>query len=68
MLTLSSHEPFQVPMESFFIGEDDETKFLNSAYYTDFSLGNFINKAKKISLVGKHLSYFTCRPWESSSW
>ena len=47
MLSLSSHEPFEVPMESFFIGEDDETKFLNSAYYTDFSLGNFINKAKK---------------------
>lgn len=46
MLTLSSHEPFEVPMETVFEGEDDRSKFLNSAHYTDRVLGEFINKAK----------------------
>lgn len=47
MMTQSSHEPFTVPMETVIEGEDDEHKFLNSAYYTDKSLGEFIEKAKK---------------------
>lgn len=47
MLTLSSHEPFEVPMESIFEGDDDQTKFLNAAYYADQSLGQFIREAKK---------------------
>jgi phosphoglycerol transferase MdoB-like AlkP superfamily enzyme len=47
MLTSSSHEPFDVPMERAIEGEDDKNKFLNSAYYTDKSLGDFIQKAKK---------------------
>ena len=46
MLTLSSHEPFEVPMETVIQGEDDVHKFMNSAYYTDKSLGDFIEKAK----------------------
>lgn len=46
MMTQSSHEPFTVPMETVIEGEDDEHKFLNSAYYTDKSLGEFIEKAK----------------------
>ena len=47
MMTQSSHEPFEVPMETVIEGEDDVHKFLNSAYYTDKSLGEFIEKAKK---------------------
>jgi len=47
MLTLSSHEPFEVPMQPVFEGKDESTRFLNSCYYTDKSLGEFIDKAKK---------------------
>lgn len=47
MLSLSSHEPFEVPMEPVFKGEDESSKFLNSCYYTDKSLGEFIREAKK---------------------
>ena len=46
MMTQSSHEPFDVPMETVIKGEDDVNKFLNSAHYTDKSLGNFIDKSK----------------------
>jgi phosphoglycerol transferase MdoB-like AlkP superfamily enzyme len=46
MLTLSSHEPFEVPMETAIIGDDEQSKFLNSCYYTDQSFGKFIAAAK----------------------
>jgi phosphoglycerol transferase MdoB-like AlkP superfamily enzyme len=46
ILTLSSHEPFEVPMEPVFKGNDDLTKFRNSIYYTDRSLGEFLDWAK----------------------
>jgi phosphoglycerol transferase MdoB-like AlkP superfamily enzyme len=45
----SSHEPFQVPMKTVIPGNDDEHLYLNSAYYADSSLGDFIRKAKKTS-------------------
>ena len=45
-MTLSSHEPFDVPMDDVFPTDTDENKFLNSAYYTDKSIGNFIEQAK----------------------
>lgn len=47
LLTLSSHEPFEVPIQTKFVGNDDENKFMNSMYYADQSLGNFIDEAKK---------------------
>lgn len=47
VLTLSSHEPFEVPMEHVFPGTDESALFLNSCYYTDQSLGKFIYEAKK---------------------
>lgn len=46
MLTLSSHEPFDVPMETVFEGSDDRSMFVNSAHYTDRALGEFIASAK----------------------
>lgn len=46
-LTLSSHEPFEVPMDPVFKGKDLLSLFKNSVYYTDKSLGEFIDKAKK---------------------
>lgn len=47
MMTQSSHEPFEVPMETVIEGDDEVSLFLNSAYYTDKSLGDFIAKAKQ---------------------
>ncbi|TAE04100.1 MAG: LTA synthase family protein [Bacteroidetes bacterium] len=49
MLTLSSHEPYDVPMKTAIEGNSEEARFLNSAYYTDQCVGNFIEKAKKTS-------------------
>ncbi len=45
-LTLSSHEPFEVPMAPVFAGKDDLTKFKNSVYYTDKAVGAFLEWAK----------------------
>lgn len=39
-LTLSSHEPFEVPFHKF------EDKYLNSVAFTDSCLGNFIDKIR----------------------
>jgi len=46
VLTLSSHEPFDVPMEPVFSGGDDLAKYKNSVYYADSTLGSFIRWAK----------------------
>ncbi|MFT3737590.1 MAG: sulfatase-like hydrolase/transferase [Breznakibacter sp.] len=45
--TLSSHEPFDVPMETKIKGDDPSLKYLNSIVYSDSCLGAFIDKAKK---------------------
>lgn len=47
MFTLSSHEPFDVPFTSKFNENNEDSKFLNSACYTDSCLGDFINKAQQ---------------------
>jgi phosphoglycerol transferase MdoB-like AlkP superfamily enzyme len=47
LLTLSSHEPFEVPIETKFKGDDEVNQFMNAMYYADQSLGNFIAEAKK---------------------
>lgn len=47
VLTLSSHEPFDVPMETVIKGDDNISKYKNSVYYADKSLGDFIEWAKK---------------------
>ena len=46
VLTLSSHEPFEVPMDPVFQGKDNLTKFKNSVYYTDKTVGAFLSWAK----------------------
>ena len=46
-LTLSSHEPFDVPMETVIQGDDNMSKYKNSVYYADKSLGSFIDWAKE---------------------
>ena len=47
VLTLSSHEPFDVPMKPVFNGSDILTKYKNSVYYTDKTLGSFLDWAKE---------------------
>jgi phosphoglycerol transferase MdoB-like AlkP superfamily enzyme len=46
VLTLSSHEPFDVPMEPFFTGKDVLSEYKNSVYYADRSLGAYLDWAK----------------------
>lgn len=46
ILTLSSHEPFDVPMEPVFTGSDIGNKYRNSIYYTDKTLGSFLDWAR----------------------
>lgn len=47
LFTLSSHAPFRVPMETVIEGEDADTRFFNSVFYTDQCLGDFIQQAKQ---------------------
>lgn len=47
ILTLTSHEPFDIPVEPLLRGTDMESKFLSSLHYTDMAIGNFIREAKK---------------------
>jgi phosphoglycerol transferase MdoB-like AlkP superfamily enzyme len=46
ILTLSSHEPFDVPMKPRIPGRDEESLFLNSCLYTDSSVGTFVENAR----------------------
>ena len=51
-LTLSSHEPFDVPMQRF------EDKYLNSVAYTDSCLGNFVDRLKQLPVWDNLLVVF----------
>jgi phosphoglycerol transferase MdoB-like AlkP superfamily enzyme len=55
VLTLSSHEPFDVPMDPVFKGEDQLTKYKNSVFYADKALGSFLDWAKTTSWWGNTL-------------
>ncbi|SET33773.1 Phosphoglycerol transferase MdoB [Hymenobacter actinosclerus] len=45
--TLSSHEPFDVPMRTRFAGSNEASQFRNSVYYTDHVLGQFLQSARQ---------------------
>jgi phosphoglycerol transferase MdoB-like AlkP superfamily enzyme len=47
VLTLSSHEPFEIPVPSTFNKKDLPSKFRKAAHYTDQCLNEFLVKAKK---------------------
>ena len=47
VFTLSSHEPYDIPIPNHFKGSDETTRFRNSVYYTDYAIGQFIKAAKK---------------------
>ncbi|MGH7593629.1 MAG: LTA synthase family protein [Gemmatimonadales bacterium] len=46
LFTLSSHEPFVVPMATVIPGSDEQDLFLNAHAYTDRSIGEFVRRAK----------------------
>jgi phosphoglycerol transferase MdoB-like AlkP superfamily enzyme len=46
LFTLSSHSPYDQPMEDVFDWGKNENRYINSAYYADRSLGEFFEKAK----------------------
>ena len=45
--TLSSHEPFEVPMKPVFPGTTEADLFRNSVHYTDKALGQFLRQAHR---------------------
>ena len=45
IFTLSSHEPFEVPVASAFTGDDESTRSLNAHHYADASIGQFLDSA-----------------------
>lgn len=50
LFTLSSHEPYDVPMKTKFEGSDQSSLFKNSVYYTDSIVGSFIRQFKQLPL------------------
>jgi phosphoglycerol transferase MdoB-like AlkP superfamily enzyme len=61
-LTLSSHEPYEIPTKPLFRGDDRAIQFLNSLNYTDAVVHAFIQKCKQqpwwsntlLVIVGDH--------------
>ena len=49
IMTLSNHEPFQLPGKPQFPGENLSDKFRSTAYYTDASLGKYLESVKNKS-------------------
>ncbi len=45
--TLSNHEPFELPVPAHFPGDDLSNKFRSTAYYTDASLKEYFDEARK---------------------
>lgn len=46
ILTLSNHEPFEIPIAKKYPGTSLSDLFRNTAYYTDLCLGHYLRKAK----------------------
>jgi phosphoglycerol transferase MdoB-like AlkP superfamily enzyme len=46
ILSQSTHEPFAIPISDKFKGNSESVKFKNAAYYTDYCLMKFFDKAK----------------------
>ena len=57
LLTLSSHQPFEVPLANtpFDNGNSLPQQFKKAAYYTDYCLGNYFKEAKKQPWYAKTL-------------
>jgi len=59
IFTLSSHSPYDQPMEDVFHWGGSDKGYINSIYYTDKSIGEFIQSAKKESWYKNTLFIFT---------
>ncbi|MGM0598263.1 MAG: LTA synthase family protein [Candidatus Rifleibacteriota bacterium] len=59
ILTLSSHEPFDVPRQSNFKESTKESKFKNSLYYTDQTILQFIETLKTMPVYDETLIIIT---------
>lgn len=49
VLTLSTHEPFEVPMQTPFTGGEEQERYRKAAYYTDYCLYNYFREARQQS-------------------
>jgi phosphoglycerol transferase MdoB-like AlkP superfamily enzyme len=47
ILTLTNHEPFELPVKNHFPGDNLENKFRSTTFYTDSCLGAYLKEAKK---------------------
>jgi len=74
LFTLSSHSPYDQPMEEKLFWGDNERNYINSAYYTDWCLGKFFEQARHqiwypntlFILVADH-SHNSYRNWHPNS-
>jgi phosphoglycerol transferase MdoB-like AlkP superfamily enzyme len=58
MFTLSTHSPFDYPMKEVFHWGEKEKQYINSVYYADGCIHNFIESAKKTSWYKNTLFIF----------
>lgn len=58
MFTLSSHSPFDMPMKEMLHWGEKERGYINSVYYADSCIHNFIESAKKTSWYKNTLFIF----------
>lgn len=58
IFTVSSHSPYDQPMEDIFEWGGSDKGYINSVYYTDKSIGEFISSAKKESWYKNTLFIF----------
>ena len=74
LFTLSTHSPWDQPFSKPLIGGDNEHEYINAAFYTDHSLGEFFRMARSQSwfdstlfiLVADH-SHNSYRNWHPQS-
>lgn len=55
ILTLTNHEPFELPETAHFSGNSVENKFRSTAYYTDSCIGSYIKSLKRQPFYKKTL-------------
>lgn len=55
MFTLSSHSPYDQPVKNKITQNVPEIEFVNSAWYTDYALGKYIESARKQPWYGNTL-------------